>query len=246
MKKFTPIDWQSFSLKKDIEIIVAKLQNQNKFQFSLIWEIVLVLFGVALTNLVENLAKNKLFWIILLIIAVIPFLVFAVIWLINFINIKRKEKDPSMDQVNIKEFVDKFDNEIAYYILMSESFYTMLMEAMADKSTQPDRNIIHFYYIQASYYFKKAIYDLVPLHNIADKVLSFDINKILTKKLISYPRYHNVSKLLTSIFNYIDTNKNLIDDLENGALIVKLNEEFKKKLDNLNEAISISLNGDKE
>jgi len=243
MGKYTPIDWQSFSLKKDIEIIVKKLQNHNRIQFSLIWEIVLAIFGVALSNIFKDINKHQLFWIILLVVTCIPFLVFAIIEIVKWINKKRKEKDSSFDQKNIRDFIDNFDNEIAYYILMSESFYTMLMEAISDKSNQIDKNIIHFYYIQASYYFKKAIYDLAPLHNIADKVLSNKPEKIKTKRLISYSRYYNASNLLTSIYNYIDANKNLLDDLKDGDIIVKLNNDFKIILNSLNDAISASLNG---
>jgi hypothetical protein len=246
MKKLSPIDWQSFSLKKDIEIIVKKLQNYNKVQFSLVWEIVIAIYGVALSHIFNDITNQELFWIILIIATVIPFIVFAIIAIINWVNERRKEKDPSIDHSNIREFVESFDNEIAYYILMSESFYGMLMEAMLDNGTKTDRNIIHFYYIQASYYFMKAITDLVPLHCCIGKVLSLDPNKIKSKKIISLPRYINASNLLTTIYEYIYTNKNIMDDLENGALIVKLNKDFKDKLNILNEAVYAYFKNDKK
>lgn len=242
MKKFTPIEWQSFSLKKDVEIIVEKLRNERVIEISLLCEVVLIILGVALSNIFVEVREQRCFWITLSVLSIIPFLIIALRWILE----KVKEVRRDSDLMDLREFIDAFDNEVAYYILMSESYYTMLAEALSHNSGTMEvgkisQEIIHFYYIQASYYFKKTIADLAPLRNIADKVLSSNINKIATKRLISLPRYYNAKELLTTISNYLENHVFIMDDLLEGKIVVDLNREFRKKLNSIDRAVSESL-----
>lgn len=240
MKKFTPIDWQSFSLKKDIEIIVRKLQDNRVTQLSLLGEIAIVVLGVALSNIFVDIAKQQYFWIILSVLSIIPFLIIA----IRCISKKHKEIEASSDRMDPREFINAFDNEIAYYILMSESYYSMLTEALSYNETHADKvsnDMIHFYYIQACYYFSKTIADLAPINNIANKVLSSNVEDIMTKRLISLSRYYNIKNLLITISDYLKSQVSIMDGLVNGATIVDLNIEFRKNLDRIDGEISKSL-----
>lgn len=144
----------------------------------------------------------------------------------------------------LKEFLDAFDNEIVYYTLISESYCSMLAEALASKEAHASaipEDMIHFYYIQASYYFQKTITELSSINNIADKVLSSNANDVIEKKLISLPRYKNVKKLLEIIYNDIETNKSLIKGLDTNELIIELNKNSRNLLDKIDRAVSISL-----
>jgi len=238
MAKFTAIEWQSFSLKKDIEVIVKKLHDSRVTQISLLTELFIVILGAALTKIFADIDKQLYFWVTLLIFGATPLLVHVLIW----IKRKYEENKPGSDRMNARTFVDAFDNEIAYCVLISESYYRMLVEALSYNDTNANKisiNIIHFYYIQTSYYFQKAIADLTPLYNIADNVLSVDADNLITKKLISLPRYKNMKNLLVTIFEYLDAHKNIMGTLDGDKLIVELNEKYRKNLDRIDRAISL-------
>ena len=237
MKKFTAIEWQSFSLKKDIESIKKKLYDNRTIQLSLLSEVALVFLGFALPQIFSDLEKTRLFWLLLSILCIIPFIII----IINSIIVKIKEKAHGSDRINNKLFIDIFDNSITYYIFISESYYTMLTDALLHNNKNENKvpdNVIHFYYIQASYYFRKAICELVPINNIIGKVLSNKINVIEEKKLISLPRYYNASNLLTEIYNYIDSNQNVIKELVDNHIIIKLNENSYEMLKIINGCVN--------
>lgn len=238
MKRLTPIDWQSFSLKKDIEIIVQKLQKNRDIQASLLCELALVVLGVALSNIFAEISEQRYFWVILFGLSGLPLFYLAIKWL----NGKIQKNKFGSDKMEPRSFINAFDNEIAYYILMSESYFTMLVDALANNDTNADKvsnDLIHFYYIQASYYFVKTIADLAPLNNIADEVMSLDVDTIATERLIALPRYNNVKNMLIAIYEYLEKKENIMDDLDNGKIIVDLNKEFKRNLERIDKAVNI-------
>jgi len=238
MAKFTAVEWQSFSLKKDIEIIVKKLQDDRAIQLSLLGEIVLVISGAALTKIFTGIEESIYFWIILILLSVIP----LAKWIIEII----KKNRPGSDRMPPRDFINAFDNEITYYVLISESYHTMLIDALEYNSNSANikkipKDTIHFYYIQTSYYFKKAIADLTPVYNIASDVLSLDADTIVIKRHIALPRYYNVRKLLMTIFKYLEDHKNIMDDLQDGELIIKLNKKYMENLDRIHRAVSLDI-----
>jgi len=236
MKKFNAIEWQSFSLKKDIEVIKSKLGNNNKIQNFTLFELALVVLGASLQNIF---GEHQYFWLILAVLAITPFFILSLMWIY-----KRHKKRKRKHQMDTKSFIDAFDNEIVYYTLISESYGSMLTEALLNKETHVSlafKDMIHLYYIQASYYFQKTILDLAPIVNIAKNVLSNDVDSLISKKLISLPRYKNIIHLLTIIYGYLDpkTNENIIKNLDRAELMLvfKLNEEFKGRLDDIDNAV---------
>ena len=237
VKKFTAIEWQSFSLKKDIEIIVKWFQSNRIIQISLLCEIILVILGVALICIFEHIREQPFFWIILFGLSLIPILILLLKWCKNIYL----ERQYEYDKMNPREFIDTFDNEITYYTLIAESYCVMLDEALSDDS---DHNIIvndeivYFYYIQASYYFQKAITGLVSINNIVIDVLSTNEKSILRKKLIALPRYKNISKLLSSIYNYLEKKYNAISILDSDKLISRLNKDRKELLEHLDITVN--------
>jgi hypothetical protein len=240
MAKFTAIEWQSFSLKKDVETIVEKLQDNRTIQVSLLGEVILVILCVTLTKFFADIDENPYFWAILLILSIIPLPILVLKW----IKEKHEENKPGSDRMNVRTFIDTFDNEITYCTLKSESFHRMLVDALAynDVNTNKiSKDVIHFYYIQVSYYFQKAIADLNPINNIVDKVLFSDVKTIMLKKCISFPRYKNIENLLVTIFKYLEAHKDIMNDLDGGELIVELNEEYRKILDSISIAVSQSI-----
>jgi len=232
MKKLSAIEWQSFSLKKDVEKISKKLYAKNDIQITMLFQIAFVVFGAALPNIFVGIAKQQYFWIILTLASLSLIIRLAIVWIIK----KIKENKPGSDRMSTRDFIDMFDNEIAYYVLTSESYYTMLNEAIQHRG-EDDKELIGFYFIEASYYFNKAVADLVPISNIAIKVLSTDIDMIAKKRLISLARYKNVKNLLLVIYNYLEKHKSVIED---GDIIIKLNKYFKDVLEDIDETVSKS------
>jgi hypothetical protein len=215
MNKFTAIEWQSFSLKKDIEVIVKKLKDNRVIQISLLFKIALVTLGAALPKIFD-VAKQQCFWVILSVLSITPFIYLGFKW----IRRKCKENERSYDQMDPRDFIDAFDNEIVYYILTSESYCTMLTEALSNNNTST--NVVYFYYIQASYYFQKTITDLSSINNIVNEVLSSKEDDIIAKKLISLPRYKNIKSSITTIYEYLESNKNTIKTFEGSEPVIKL------------------------
>lgn len=233
MKKFSAVEWQSFSLKKDVENILKKLRETQAIQLSIFGEIALVVFGVAFANIFIEVEAQRTFWIVILCISVIPIIVPLVQWIYK----KAMKSKTGSDMMKPKDFVDSFDNEICYYVLMSESYYSMLVEAIAPESGVDDLDIKRFYFIEASYYLNKAIADLSPISNIADKVLTSDKNSIIEKRLISYARYNNVKNLLNIIYDYLDRHKSILDGLADGETIISTNDEYHNMLKDINDLI---------
>ncbi len=124
MKKFTVVDWQSFSLKKDIEKITKKLTDSNIIQSALLGELAIAVLAVGLNNI--GVEKKCLFWVIV-VVSILPLVLIFVRWCCE----KHRERRPGSDRMDPRDFIDSFDNQIEYYTFMSESYYTMLLESLS-------------------------------------------------------------------------------------------------------------------
>ena len=225
MKKFTAAEWQSFVTQKDIESITKKIKASSEVQSSTFFEIALVVFGAALQNLFVE--EKKLIWICVCIGSLIP----AFYLLGKALCQKMKSTAAGTDRVNPREFIDRFDNQICYYVLMSESYYSMLRDAKDDMNL--DRDIKRFYFIEASYYMNKAINELAPIHNIASSVLSGANVDIIGKRMISTARYNNLCNLLKSLQKYLADHEDILEGLEGKEETIGLNAVHAKQLDDI-------------
>ena len=233
MKKFSAVDWQSFSLKKDIEAISKKIKNSNDIQLSFFAEISLVVFGVAFGNIFADAHKEAILWIVLSALSFIP----ALILIGKALLQKYIENRPGSDMIKPKDFIDSFDNSICYYVLMSESYYSMLID-ITQKNDTISPEVQSFYYIEASYYMNKAIAELSPIVKIPDKVLTMDTNHIVEKRLISIARYYNLKNLLETICAFLEQQKQIVGSLEKGNIIIQTNQEYLQQLKQIDETIS--------
>ena len=233
MKNFSAVDWQSFSLKKDIEIISKKIKNSNAIQLSFFAEISLVVLGAALANIISG---NQIFWIVISILSFIP----ALFLIIKAVRQKYRESRTGNDMVRPKDFIDSFDNSICYYVLMSKSYYSMLMKSIHGKK-KISIDVQRFYYIEASYYMNKAIAELSPIVKIADKVLTKDTNQVIEKRMISIARYHNIKNLLKTIYFFLKKQQSIIGYLKEGNMIIQTNKEYFEQLLSIDKTISAIL-----
>ena len=240
MKKFSAVEWQSFSLKKDIEVISKKIKNSNAIQLSFFTEISLVVFGAAFANIFSHSENITKFWIVISVLSFIP----ALFLIGKALYQKHIEKRPGNDMVKPKDFIDSFDNSICYYVLMSESYYSMLID-ITQGINNVSTDVQRFYYIEASYYMNKAIAELSPISKIADKVLTRDTNNIVEKRFISIARYHNLKNLLESIYSYLKNQQSIIESLKEGHIIIQTNEEYSQQLEIIDQTISKTFNCNK-
>lgn len=125
MKRVNFSDWQEMALKKDIEQIKKKLTSQEPILFSLCWELVLALGSIITDHLFDTESAPEWVWIIVIILAVTPAIVIlgcmAAKWVHSILRVKK-------GILNVKDFVDVFDNEISYWVMLSNAYTDMLTE----------------------------------------------------------------------------------------------------------------------
>jgi hypothetical protein len=240
MKRFTPIEWQSFSQKKNIEQILKRLDSVNSFGVSIIWEMVLIVFSVGLTNVFQEILSPRELkngQIIIYSLAFLPIVIFFICFAWSFYKRKRLPM-----QLSPRNFIDQFDNEICYNAFMAESFYSMLLETNPSKENSPIAHAYEetkqFYYIEASYYFMKATQALCPFYFMKEKVVSTDPEMIIGKKLIAYARYENILSLLKKIFLYLEANENILEGLPEQNSVIATNKKMVSNLKAIQEKSS--------
>lgn len=224
MKKFTPVEWQTFSQKKDIENILKKLNASNTFQLTAYAEIALVVFGVALSNIFIDSVVQRTIWVIILALSTV---VIAVPLIILCIRKFCAKKNQSI-LISPKDFIDSFDNDICFYILTAESYHTTFLESADDDTISSE--VKRFYFIETCYYLNKAIMTLSPIHNMSHKVIGYTKDEVVTGRLISISRYYNACNLIREIYDNLNQNIEILNDLKNKELIIESNHHYYKCL----------------
>lgn len=242
--KFSAVEWQSFSQKKDLEQIKKYIERQQHYETSFLSQIISIFLGTALTlglSLSEkeiDIAVIKIIWIFISLVCL-----FALLY--PWIKYNIKERITKKRNKLIKpaqEFINSFDNEICYFVLMSDSYFQMLNKATAS-STPPKNELVCFYYIEGSYYFNKAVGEMCSLHNIVNDVLTTNTNSIISERKISVLRYHNIVDILEGIYTQIKANSNIVDIMvqDDIDLINNINKQFYEKLEQLQSHVEEQL-----
>lgn len=228
-------DWQEFSLKKDVEKIAKEVKKEKKAIYCVVWEAIVFFFTFFLDHFFEiNSEQNNcslyITWIVL---AVSPFVVSLLIAFIKFLSRLVKAKK---GYVLTSGYVDIFDNQICYWVMIGRSYNEML-------STATDVSKIIFYYQEASYYINKAIFELYKMAPVITKAFSDDIDKVKKEKVISISRLINVIQLILD-FNplveiseigdevYIKVNNTKLKGHISHKKIVKFQKEIDEKYRN--------------
>jgi hypothetical protein len=231
MKKLTAVDWQSFSLKKDIENILKKISETRGLQISIALEFALAVFSISLNQIFDNKPELNLYWwwwcvaISSIVIVLMPF-----VW--QFIKSRKEIRNTEngiATPMVVKRLIDSFDNEVCYYALMAESYYEAFRNLLSDPNTS--QHVRQFYFIETGYYLNKTILELCPIYKSSTNVFSSDIGDIVSKRKVSYARYYNIYNILKDIYKYLEDHLNDLDGLKDSALIIEANQEFEKKLD---------------
>jgi len=228
MKTFTPVEWQSFSLKKDIERISGKLADTNGFQLSFYAEIALAIFSVGFQNIFDDDDIQRQFWMIIAITSALIFLAPCMVYIYR----KIKETKYGSKIITTKGFIDSFDNEVCYYVLMADSYFEMFKNNYEDMNIEKD--IKQFYYIETSYYLNKSIMELVPIYNIRSHVLTNNKDDVVSKRMISYARYYNTYNIINKIYDSLCSKDQILDGLSASKLIIESNEIYRGILKDIN------------
>lgn len=211
-------DWQEMSLKKDIEGIIKRMDSQKKLKYTMCWEITVTIATLLIEEVVGmDICKNLKIWF-LLGITVLPVLIVIAIELYHFI---KKILAAKKGILSVREFIDIFDNQVGYWVMMSNSYGNVL-----SRMSEYSREESVFIYQEGCYYNNKAMDELYKMKPIIDKVFSDNQQLIKNKKLIDVHRLYNT-------FNLIKRNNAVLEKMisayeDDQAVLIqkKINQQY--------------------
>jgi hypothetical protein len=227
INKFNATEWQSFSIKKDIESINKNTKRSEEIQLTAMIEICLSLLGVA-GSFIFNGDNINVYWGIVSIALAIAPLIWIVRIIVSFFSSRLK---PGKDLMNKKDLIDIFDNEVCYYVMMAESYYQMYLENKDLDANSKDVDIRRFYLIESCYYLEKTIQELSLMANSPKRVFSNDVEEIYIYKKVSISRLINILNIIKSLLTLIEDSIEYIKDSTCEDSSIVFLEVHKKYID---------------
>lgn len=187
MRRVNFSDWQEMALKKDIEDIKKRLNSQEPIFFSMCWEIVIALGSIIADHLFDVENAPTWVWIIVILGAVVPPIIiigYQIRLWIHSIRLVKKGK------LKTRAYVNLFDNQISYWVMLSNSYADLLTEATTDgHSSNAEKE---FLYREGCYYNNKSMQALYSMKPNFYKIFSKELSDIKQKNLIDLDRLHNL------------------------------------------------------
>ena len=181
-------DWQEMALKKDIEQIKKKLTSQEPVLFSLCWELVLALGSIIADHLFDTENAPEWIWFTVIALAVIPAAVIlgvvVVKWICSIVSVKK-------GKFNVKDSVDIFDNQISYWVMLSNAYTDMLLEDINGTNSEKE-----FLYREGCYYNNKSMQAIYAMKSNFDKIFSMDPQKVKEDSLVDMERLFNILRVM--------------------------------------------------
>ena len=181
-------DWQEMALKKDIEQIKKKLTSQEPVLFSLCWELVLALGSIIADHLFDTENAPEWIWLTVIALAVIPAAVILGVvagkWICSIVSVKK-------GKFNVKDSVDIFDNQISYWVMLSNAYTDMLLEDINGSNSEKE-----FLYREGCYYNNKSMQAIYAMKSNFDKIFSMDPQKVKKDSLVDMERLFNVLRVM--------------------------------------------------
>lgn len=181
-------DWQEMALKKDIEQIKKKLTSQEPVLFSLCWELVLALGSIIADHLFDTENAPEWIWFTVIALAVIPAAVILGVvvgkWICSIVSIKK-------GKFNVKDSVDIFDNQISYWVMLSNAYTDMLLEDINGTNSEKE-----FLYREGCYYNNKSMQAIYAMKSNFDKIFSMDPQKVKEDSLVDMERLFNILRVM--------------------------------------------------
>lgn len=204
------------ALKKDVEAILSKIKKQESVLFSLCWEFVLALGSILIDHLFDTEEAPNWVWVTIIIAAVLPPLIVLAVKFINWINLVFSIRS---GKYSVKQYVDLFDNQISYWVMLSNSYKNLLQD---DKQETDDEKA--FLYCEASYYNNKSMQALYKMKSNFDKVFSENLDEVKSHGLINLSRLVVLLKMMKSQQAELDSIVSEVDSNE-----IKTQIELNKK-----------------
>lgn len=181
-------DWQEMALKKDIEQIKKKLTSQEPVLFSLCWELVLALGSIVADHLFDTENAPEWIWFTVIALAVIPAAVILGVvaskWICSIVSVKK-------GKFNVKDSVDIFDNQISYWVMLSNAYTDMLLEDINGSNSEKE-----FLYREGCYYNNKSMQAIYAMKSNFDKIFSMDPQKVKKDSLVDMERLFNILRVM--------------------------------------------------
>lgn len=181
-------DWQEMALKKDIEQIKKKLTSQEPVLFSLCWELVLALGSIIADHLFDTENAPEWIWLTVIALAVIPAAVILGVvagkWICSIVSVKK-------GKFNVKDSVDIFDNQISYWVMLSNAYTDMLLEDINGTNSEKE-----FLYREGCYYNNKSMQAIYAMKSNFDKIFSMDPQKVKKDSLVDMERLFNILRVM--------------------------------------------------
>lgn len=181
-------DWQEMALKKDIEQIKKKLTSQEPVLFSLCWELVLALGSIIADHLFDTENAPEWIWFTVIALAVIPAAVILGVvvgkWICSIVSVKK-------GKFNVKDSVDIFDNQISYWVMLSNAYTDMLLEDINGTNSEKE-----FLYREGCYYNNKSMQAIYAMKSNFDKIFSMDPQKVKEDGLVDMERLFNILRVM--------------------------------------------------
>lgn len=176
------------ALKKDIEQIKKKLTSQEPVLFSLCWELVLALGSIIADHLFDTENAPEWIWFTVIALAVIPAAVILGVvvgkWICSIVSVKK-------GKFNVKDSVDIFDNQISYWVMLSNAYTDMLLEDINGTNSEKE-----FLYREGCYYNNKSMQAIYAMKSNFDKIFSMDPQKVKKDSLVDMERLFNILRVM--------------------------------------------------
>lgn len=228
-------DWQEMALKKDIEQIKKKLTSQEPVLFSLCWELVLALGSIIADHLFDTENAPEWIWFTVIALAVVPAAVILGVvagkWICSIVSVKK-------GKFNVKDSVDIFDNQISYWVMLSNAYTDMLLEDINGTNSEKE-----FLYREGCYYNNKSMQAIYAMKSNFDKIFSMDPQKVKKDSLVDMERLFNILRVMKEQQDRLDAAVSEISS-EGIKRQRELNEEYMddlmKFVKDLNESNEMS------
>lgn len=156
--------------------------------FSLCWELVLALGSIIADHLFDTENAPEWIWFTVIALAVIPAAVILGVvvgkWICSIVSVKK-------GKFNVKDSVDIFDNQISYWVMLSNAYTDMLLEDINGTNSEKE-----FLYREGCYYNNKSMQAIYAMKSNFDKIFSMDPQKVKKDSLVDMERLFNILRVM--------------------------------------------------
>lgn len=223
-------DWQIMSIKKDIEKINKTLCRREYVSLSVSIEIVVSFLTVVFDQWFDSQENQNIPFYTFIIGTAVAFLPLVYYFCKEGIGFIKKVRLARSGFRSVQNFVDTFDNQICYWVMICNSYNSLLKKAENDGERI-------FFYQEASYYRNKCIRELYKMIPVGKKVFTCDSSNCENRSTVAKHRLCCVLRLLEieykksiDLVKEISNNPDIEAQNEENERLSNLEKEFKNKL----------------